>query len=320
MTAALRVGVVGAGSTARERVDSWGQAGAGRVVLLRPDPGERSRRGVEDRGEVDADVLAFVDQVDLVDVCAPSTLSASVVIAAAAAGRPTLCGWGFVESLGEAQSVAAMFDDRRAPMIIAGLRCVPAFAAAQAAVAQGSIGRPAVLRLSLRSPPPPSPGPNPLTSIFADVMLPALDYLRWIAGPVETVYATATSQGPGFAIAILQHRDGAISHLQASWANPACEPRATLEISGADGLITFRSDHAQPVNSCLSLTAEPARTAVESMLEGQLRLVIGMLDAKGGPVNTAGDWVEALRLVLAAERSADHHAPVRVDPEPGEGS
>ena len=61
--------------------------------------------------------------------------------------------------------------------------------------------------------------------IMLDLMVHDLDYARWIAGEVESVFAKSISSAHpdaslDYGLAILKHRNGTISHIEGSWAYP----------------------------------------------------------------------------------------------------
>ncbi|MCU1490525.1 MAG: putative NADH-dependent dehydrogenase, putative inositol 2-dehydrogenase [Acidimicrobiaceae bacterium] len=306
----VRVGVLATGAAAAAHAAAWESAGAGGVVLL-ADFANRTAEVVGVGREATAHVAAFLERVDLVDARTRSKDAAAVVTAAAAAGRPSLCGWGLVETMEEAQAVADAFADRGVPLLAAGLRWVPALAAAWAAVAEGRIGQPAVLRLSLRSSPPVPGGTGKAPSLIAEQMNPALDFMRWVAGPVTSVQTVATNEGPAFALAVLEHGGGAISHVEASWADSSPQLRTELEIAGSKGLLTFCSDGDELVR-WQSRRAGPLAISAHGTLEVA---ALGSLANWAGGSHDAGSpwqWLDSFRLGLAARQSAAQPGPIRL--------
>jgi predicted dehydrogenase len=310
-----RVGVVGSGTIATQRVSAWRRLGVGKITVLGCDGDGPAAAGIGGPHELLAELGSFLDRVDLVDICTRSARAASVMTAAASARRPTLCGWGFVSSIAEAEAISDVFDDNDVPLLAAGLRGVPPFAAAQQAIANGTIGQPAVLRLSVRSRPPVIEPSRP-ASIFLESMVAALDYVRWTGGEIETVHATVTGSGPVFALAILEHRGGAISHLEALWADRLAGPRTELEISGTDGIIAFRSDRAEPVTWTASGTeGQSGELVTGPPVDGLLEGALNMLKGREKPASTPRDWAAAFGLAHAALESSTRRVAVHMDQE-----
>jgi predicted dehydrogenase len=142
------------------------------------------------------------------------------------------------------------------------VRFFPEYALAKAAVDEGQIGRPAVLRISRGSFRPKKPVGNWFLDedksggILMDLMIHDFDYARWIAGEVESVFAKKVSSvhpdAPiDYGLAILKHKSGAISHIAGAWAYPPPTFRTQIELAGDAGLIEFDSDAMAPIQSLL---------------------------------------------------------------------
>ena len=123
------------------------------------------------------------------------------------------------------------------------VRFFPEYALAKAAVEAGRIGRPGVIRLHRGSYRPKKPGNAGLMDetksggILMDLMIHDFDYARWIAGDVSRVYAKKVTIGHpnapvDYGLALLTHKNGAMSHIAGAWAYPPPTFRTFLEIAG----------------------------------------------------------------------------------------
>jgi predicted dehydrogenase len=275
--------------------------------------------------EVHCDLDGFLAAVDAVDICTPSDTHVELALAAAAAGRPTLCEKPLSLEVDEALGVVTAFEQAGVLLQVAHVvRFFPEYVAAREAVARGEIGDPAVLRLSRLTFAPDRGADSWFADerrsggLFFDLMIHDLDFARWVAGDVTTVYARATGGARSHGIAVLTHASGAISHVEASWAEPAPVFRTRLEIAGSRGIVSCDSDEAAPIVARLHRGAEAGTTALadvslaanpfEAELEHFLDVVAG-----GEPVITARDAVAAVQLAAAARISARDGVPVSVD-------
>ena len=123
----------------------------------------------------------------------------------------------------------------------------------------GAIGKTAVLRMTRGTFQPKKAADNWFVDfeksggMVLDLMIHDLDYARWVAGEVETVFAKKiSSSSPGSSVdhglAILKHRNGAISHIESSWAYPPPLFRTRFEIAGSNGLIQFDSGKTEAIS------------------------------------------------------------------------
>lgn len=324
--ARLRVGVVGAGGIANLHLPAWLELGA--EVLVFSDVGATelvARHG-------GADVVGSLDEllatVDVIDVCTPSFTHPEIVFAAAAAGRHVLCEKPLALDATTAEAMVkacASAGVRLYPGHV--VRYFPEYAAMQRAVAAGAIGTPAVLRFHRC-------GSRPLAGWFADPelsggiimdqMIHDLDFARWVAGEIDTVYARLVDATPDAGDGVLSaqvtatHRDGAISCVTGTWARQGTRFRYGFQVAGTDGVLEFDSATATPL-SIDSGTPPPGGglLSVSPMIESPFRTEIRELAAAfvGGPTPrvSAADGIAAVRMAVAANASLATGRPVAVE-------
>jgi predicted dehydrogenase len=205
------------------------------------------------------------------------------------------------------------------------VRFFPEYVAARDAVVAGAIGEPAVIRLS-RLTFAPDRGQDSWFAderrsggLFFDLMIHDLDVARWIGGDVTTVYARASGGPRSHGIAVLTHASGAISHVEASGAEPAPVFRTRLEVAGAHGMVVHDSDDTSPIDVRLHRTGEAGSTALadvsltENPFEAEVRHFLDVVDGRAEPVLPPLDAVAAVQLAAAARRSAAEGIPVAID-------
>lgn len=326
----LRVGVVGTGFIGETHVAAWAAEGI-RTVVHDVDAGRAAALAERNGGRVAESLDELLGAVDVVDVCTPTHLHAGVAIAAARAGRHVICEKPMARTLTDAEAMLAAAREAGVRLFVAHvLRFFPEYIAARAAVRDGAIGDPAVLRLTRASFRPRQPAGHwffdhaKSGGIILDLMIHDLDYARWIAGEVAAVHCRSASvaqpeAGVDHAVAILTHRSGAISHVSASWGYAPPTFTTAFEIAGSHGLIEQSSTATAPVTSSLLAGAAgggPTAMADTSLAGDPFRLELAefaraIRDGTEARIGAA-DGLEALRIALAADESARTGAVVRL--------
>jgi predicted dehydrogenase len=329
----MKVGIAGAGFMGTTHAEGWAttEASIGGFLADRSGaaPGLAERYGAQ----VYPSFEAMLADVDVVDLCTPTHTHAELVLAAAQAGRHVVCEKPLARTLEQARQVIAACRQAGVKLLVAHVvRFSPEYALAKAQVERGEIGRPAVLRLSRGSYQPKKPAGNWFLDeeksggIILDLMIHDLDYARWVAGEVESVFAksigTVASGAPiDYAMALLRHKSGVISHVAASWAYPAPIFRTSLEIAGDAGLIEFSSSGTDPIEVLLHATstntpdvALPTSPLDESAYTSQIKEFYGALVDDRPTRVTAEDGLAAVRIALAAVESAHTGKAIRLMP------
>ena len=361
----MRVGIVGAGFMGVVHAAAWAATNA-TVTGVLPGPATPREQVTDRLGlPVYADLPALLGDVDVVDVCAPTDVHHELVLAAAAAGRNVICEKPLARTVAQGEAMVAACRDAAVTLLVGHVvRFFPEYAATKAAVDRGDVGTPAVLRLSRSSFQPRRPtdsfasretrgGPTASNwyldearsgGLVLDLMIHDLDFARWVAGDVASVYAKRVRSAHAaaqtdHALAILRHRNGALSHVEASWAYPPPVFRTSGEIAGTTGLLTFDSDASAPVRTFLvrrsrsdarfaepgsakflvrrsrseagdvGLPSSPLREAPHTT---QIRHFADVLRGDAEPIVSARDGLEALRLAAAAAESTRTGRPALV--------
>lgn len=302
---------------ARTHIPAWLSAGADVVVYSPYDDAAAVAekfgvRAVHDYGEL-------LETVDSIDICSPTPTHREYTVSAAAAGRHVVCEKPFALDPTDAREMASACADAGVQLYPGHVvRFFPEYAAMRAAVAGGAIGRVATLRLS-RSGMFPFWSPwfaDPAASggIIADQMIHDLDIARWVAGPIERVFAveTATTAGAGpvhTAMVTLTHAHGALSHVHGVWGLPDTEFRTSFEICGDGGMLNHDSGGDRSLRFDLpdgQPGGDGSRPTVVTTRNPYEREITEFLAAfRGGPVPrvTAEDGVIAVEIAAAARES-----------------
>ena len=212
------------------------------------------------------------------------------------------------------------------------VRFFPEYALAHAAVEEGQIGKPGVIRLHRGSYRPKKPAGNWFLDeeksggILMDLMIHDYDYACWVAGDVESVSARRVTEAHpdalvDYGLVILGHRSGALSHISGAWAYPPPTFRTKLEIAGDRGLIEFDSDSAAPIQNLILRSqadapdvALPSSPVSESPYTTQIKEFHRALADGETPRVTANDGLRAVQIAAAAIESAHSGQPIQLQP------
>lgn len=269
------------------------------------------------------DIAQFLEAVDVVDICSPSHTHVGFCLRAVEAGKPTICEKPLALSVADCEMIIEAFESKNVPLQVAHVvRFNPKYLIMREVVKKGDIGSPAVVRLSRLSFAPDRGSDSWFNDerksggIPFDLMIHDLDYARWIAGDVTSVFAKSTKGGPGHVIALLKHESGVISHIEASWAQVAPVFRTTVEVAGTKGTIGFSSAETAPLDIQLHKSSGTSSTGLDDLklgenpFERELQHFIDVLDGRIQPIVTARDGLEAVRLAEAVQTSATRGTPV----------
>jgi predicted dehydrogenase len=330
----IRAGVVGLGFMGRRYV-KFLQALEGVEVTalfdIRREVAEELARATRAQALAEADDLATSPNVDAVFVCTPEDSHVEVSLAAISAGKAVMIEKPVAHSLEAARLIA---DAARASgsTVMVGhlLRFEPRWVAAKQAIEAGEIGK--VVSMATRR------VGNVLdqgilggrTSIPLYYGVHDLDIIRWIAdAEAVSIYASRRSgvlQQSGYDVhdlycAILHFDNNVLATAELGWHVPAAAlaaPTAGLTVIGAKGWLKveqadtglqYWSESGQrSVHPVFDVTFWPDAYGVPGgALANELRHFLHCIRTGAQPAITVEEAIEALRLSLAMEASADRN-------------
>jgi predicted dehydrogenase len=307
----------------------WAQTGAKIVGFVAETMQEAEPLAAQYGALVYKNLEALLRDVDVLDICTPTHLHYEQTLLAAEAGVHVVCEKPLALTVDQGRTMIVACQRAGVRLLAAHVvRFFPEYALAQQIVARGEIGRPGVIRLARGSYRPKKPVGNWFLDegksggMMLDLMIHDFDYARWIGGEVESVYARKISathpQAPvDYGLAILKHRNGALSHIAGAWAYPPPTFRTALEIAGdggeagGGGLVQFESDASTPIQNLIMKTnadapdvALPSSPTLESPYTTQIKAFYAAL-RDGQPTRvSAEDGLAAVQIALAARLSA----------------
>jgi predicted dehydrogenase len=278
------------------------------------------------------DLETMLADVDVVDICTPTHLHRDMALAAAAAGKDVVCEKPLARTVEQGQEMIAACAEAGVKLMVAHVvRFFPEYAQAKTQVDGGNIGQPAVLRLTRGVFQPKKVVDNWFVDqeksggMMLDLMIHDLDYARWVAGEVESVYAkkiSSSSPGSGIdhGLAILQHKSGAISHVEGSWAYPPPLFRTRFEIAGSNGLIQQDSEATDAIGLHLHQAGDedipdvplPSSPLDEDPYTTEIKAFHDCIAHNTAVPVSGADGLAALQIALAAIESAETGKPVKL--------
>lgn len=303
------------------------------VVLADVDPARAQSAadalGPGARWVPDVDAL-FASGLDALVITAQTDAHAALILRGVEAGLPVFCEKPVAASIEESAEIARAVG-RLGGRVQIGFqrRFDPGYAAARAAVADGSLGWVHTLRGGTLDPAAP-PAAFVATSggIFKDCTVHDFDAVRFVTGrEVLEVYATGSNRGEPFfadygdvdtAAVVLRLDDDALALVSGARYNGAGYD-VRLEVLGSLGSISVGLDDKTPLRSAESGVPWPEGPAytgfMERFREAYVRELTAFVEFATGSAEspcTVDDAVEAVNIAEACEQSRREGRPVKV--------
>jgi predicted dehydrogenase len=262
-----RIGIVGAGAIARWHCTRWQQLPVEIAGFYDVVTGAAEAASQQFGGQVFSSLDALLAQVDYVDICTPGSAHKDVVLAVAAAGKPMVCEKPMARHVADCQAMVDACAKAQVPLFMAHVvRFFPQFEKAKEVVDEGTLGKPGVIRTVRAGSFPRAQSSSSFSSnyyadfsrsggVILDVSIHDIDYVRWCLGEVERVFTRGlTFAGEPLrdhALITVRFANGAIGHIEGSWAHPPGQFRTRIEIAGEKGLLEWDSLDDRPFMAAL---------------------------------------------------------------------
>jgi predicted dehydrogenase len=296
-----RVGILGAGAMGVTHLEAWHKLGVPIGGLYARNV-ERGRAVAEPYGcPVYDSVDALVSEVEIADVCLPTTLHRSTVRQAAEAGCQIVCEKPLALDYEEGEAILRDCDQAKVRIFLAMVvRFFPVYRAAWDRVRSGELGQ--VEQIALKrvvSPPPPTGSwflDDRLSGgVLCDLLIHDIDYAMWLAGDVTKVNARRVGQGQSqYGYINLEHAGGASSRIEGGWVESG-GLQTTIDIGGSRGRLQIAPDRPLPF---VDLPTEDPYVA-------QLRHFQDSLANDAPFLITREEVLRVMRVVSAARESAE---------------
>ena len=313
----MRIGIAGAGFMARTHAAAYAEMDVDVVAVSSPSGPDEfiAEFEFDAAAHTDVSTLCESEAIDYLDVCTPTHTHLELVRTAADAGVDVFLEKPIAGTLKTAREIADTVDDAGLTLMVGHVvRFMPNYRRARAL----EIGSEGVARARRLSPFPEWGSADWFADreksggVFVDLAIHDLDYLRWCWGNVERVFARRTRDDRAeHGFVTLRFENGAVGYVEASWAQPESRPlTAELEFAGDDGLVEFSSADETPYREWTDESAVVESPIARDGYRRELEHFVTCLESGDEPDVGADEAVEALRLAIAAERSADRGQPV----------
>jgi predicted dehydrogenase len=306
-----RVGILGAGAMGVTHLEAWHKLGVPIGGLYARNV-ERGRAAAEPYGcPVYDSVDALVSEVEIADICLPTTLHQSTVRQAAEAGCQIVCEKPLALDYEEGEAIFRDCDQAKVRIFLAMVvRFFPVYRAAWERVSSGALGQ--VEQIALKrvvSPPPPNGSwflDDRLSGgVLCDLLIHDIDYAMWVAGKVTKVDARREGQGQSqYGYINLEHAGGASSKIEGGWVASG-GLQTTIDISGSSERLEIAPDRPVPF----------ADLSQEDPYVAQLRHSQDSLANDTPFLVTRDEVLRVMRVVSAARESAKSGRSIVLAPE-----
>ena len=333
-----QVGIIGAGLTGNMHAERWRQLGdhGGRFEIAgfyTRTPARAQVAAEQHGGRAFLNMEALLAQVDVVDVCTPTSTHKDLVLAAAAAGKDIICEKPMARHLHDAEEMIAACKAADVRLFMAHVvRFFPEYARAKEILDDGQLGRPGVIR-TVRGGNFPAPDTQnwyinfeQSGGVIMDMLIHDIDYARWCFGAVTRVFARGLTfsdvRDADHVLLTLRFRNGAIGHLEGSWAYPPGNFRTRLEIAGDKGLLEVDNMSAPPISVMLKQKVAAMAAGVpvpqsplyptDDPYYREIAHFAACLESGSDFLVSPQDGLESVRIALAAIESLRTNRPIDV--------
>lgn len=323
----IKVGMIGAGVMGGVHSAAYGRLANASLEAICDLQREKAEKLAGPGVKVVTDYHEILQdpKIDVVDVCLPTYLHKEVVLEAAAAGKHVFCEKPIALSVEDAKEMVQACAEAKVKFGVGQVvRFFPDYSRVRGLVTSGRIGDPKVVRTSRGGAFPTWPEDNWYADYsksggpFVDLVIHDFDWLLWLFGPVQRVFAKSVRKPNvpredllDHALVTLRLENGIIAHLEGSWAQPQGTPFSTsFEIAGTKGLYKYSKEQAMPLLLRTAQGEEQAKFVPESPLAlepytAQLHAFIAsIIDDTDVPV-PGQEAIAALQVALAARQSAE---------------
>ena len=279
-----------------------------------------------------------LDGADAAIVATPADMHAAIVDAALARGLPVLCEKPLTHDLPSSIELTRRVEAAGA-LVLLGFqrRHDPGYAAARAAVVDGTVGRIRLLHLTASDPRGAGRAASKwpqgdAAPIFLHSSIHDFDFARWMSGE-EVIEVSAEGSGRhdprpadprGLETAVVTMRleSGALAVLEATWLHPTGYDNR-VEVIGDNGHVTVGLSDRTPARHLEWPGSDDAHAwtgyveRFEPAYRAELVAFLAACRGERPPASTVRDGLEAMRIAVAATRAYSERRPVALSEIPG---
>jgi UDP-N-acetylglucosamine 3-dehydrogenase len=321
----MKIGVVGAGFIGAIHLNAYANMPEVEVVGVADTLAETAAAGaavVGARAYSSYEDLIAAEEVEIVDVCLPTTYHRDLALKAAREGKHVILEKPITRTLEDAEAILEAFSGEGGRLFVGHvLRFFAEFARIKQIIDAGELGTVGVARTSRRS--PFLTGWNDWYAdwrmsggVLLDLVIHDFDFLRWSLGEVERVYAKGVMGREynrlDYSLVTLRFASGAIAHVEGQWGYPG-PFNYSIEVAGSRALVAIGSTEPPPVQLLGGATGpgeSPEVVTGKSPFQTELEHFVRCIGTGEEALVDAHDAYEALRIGLAATESVMTGKPV----------
>ncbi len=307
--------LLGAGSMGKTHANAYSQMKEAKVVGIVDIRPEQASKAAELLGcpvfTTYEEAKEQLDQIDVVDICLPTPLHSEYIRKAADDGKHVICEKPLARNAKQAREAIDYCNAKGVQLYVGHVvRFFPEYELAKQRIESGVIGKPAVAHLSRCGYFPTGAdgwyadyeksGGTPL-----DLMIHDFDFLRYVFGEVESVYAKGTYNkgipNRDYTWATLRFKNCVIAHVEGSWSHERFTTK--FEFAGDKGIIDYDSSKetalvlerkaAETGKRGVAVPSSPMR---HSPYFKELKHFLECIEQGKKPIVTAEDALEAVRI------------------------
>jgi len=329
----LKVGIIGIGTMGRFHSQAYSKIEGVKIIGYvdpRLDAAQELAKQYNAKATANASELINDREVDIIDICTPTSFHKEYTIKAAKAGKHVFCEKPIARTIPDAVDMVTAVKSANVKFMVGQvLRFFPEFATAKLLIDQGKVGRPGVVRMSRLSYFPQ--GANDWMAdvavsggVVLETIIHDFDWLNWCFGEPKRVFARGLVYNQvyyqnrlDYALVTIRYKNGVIAHVEGSWAQPRGYFSTKLEITGTKGQIDFTMEDSKSVNITvrkeekdIAKVMVPESPLVEGPYTTELRHFVECIRNDKEPAVTGTDAINALKVCLAALKSIKTGQPV----------
>jgi len=334
----MKVGIIGTGFMGVTHAAGWAQTPAQICGFCAETTAEAAPLAKQYHSKIYTSIDEMLPEVDVVDLCTPTFLHAEQVEKAARAGKDIICEKPLALDVQTAVEMLAVCQKMGVRLFVAHVvRFFPEYAKAKAIVDSGKIGRPGTIHLRRCNYRPKKPVGNWFPDeqksggLLLDLSVHDFDYARWIAGDVKNVFSKKVSsmdpEAPiDYALTILTHENGTLSHITGGWAYPPPNFQTGFDINCDRGNIHWDSAETDPVHVLIRTDQDSPDVGlvgshlIESPYTTEIKEFYDAIQNHKEARVTSVDGMKAVQIAAAARKSAECGEPVMIDSMKGEAA
>jgi UDP-N-acetylglucosamine 3-dehydrogenase len=321
----MKVGIIGAGFIGAIHLNAYANMPEVEVVGVAdilPETAAAGAAVVGARAYTSYEDLIAAEEVEIVDICLPTTYHRELALKAVREGKHVILEKPIARTLEDAEAILEAFSGEGGRLFVGHvLRFFPEFARIKQMIDAGELGTVGVARTSRRS--PFLSGWNDWYAdwrmsggVLLDLVIHDFDFLRWALGEVERVYAKGVMGREynrlDYSLVTLRFANGAIAHVEGQWGYPG-PFNYSIEVAGSRTLVTIDSTEPPPVQllgGAKGPGESPDVATGKSPFQTELEHFVRCIATGEEPLVDADDAYEALRIGLATTESVMTGKPV----------